>query len=236
MRINILVFLTPVLIATLAAPALADDSQAEKILEMSRSYNSEWNCGSIQFSEDIPAFEDLTPGEQSVIGGSWLDMVLSGVQWHVMWHAGLPEMFGCGEIRTYHELQINTARYTSFNEGYWKQQLNSGWLYRSYQCPLTGWWPWLNKAEHSPGDFYMHVLSPQEESHVISLLVQHRGLSDNEVKDIKDYDIVYYRLYGESGVIAQGLLYNDSIRMIRESPYHLDLISNRDVDISRVVY
>ncbi len=88
-----------------------------------------------------------------------------------------------------------------------------------YRNPLTGEWPRLNAKEHSPGDLFIKVLSPDEEEYYSQIdsdinaycnTYETYNPSTGECVRMRPVNngVLYVRMYGYSGVLHNGFYYS----------------------------
>ena len=213
--LHLLTALAVVCCALLATPARAEDSQAEAILDLSRDYTAEWEYGRLDFSADIPELNELTPDERELLEGDWLPLTLELISYWPGYYLELPE-----RITTNNLCQAcdSWLEHVVIEDDSYRGSFRSAFEER-YLCPLTCRYPRLNSEEFSKGNFYMLILTPQEQSHILSMLEEERGTADDQLETYIRSTSIYYRYYGESGVLAHGILWAPMFDMWGEQPH-----------------
>jgi hypothetical protein len=161
------------------------------------------DCGELKFVDHYPAQDSLTRIEKYMVSGghtdtkgfpAWESTIYRTAGFYYMKFGKLPDVvtpevyraaYGLGPDETSDELSVLAN-------------------------PLTGEWARLNQTLHSPGDFYMKVLSQAEKEYIVQFRPGFRGdWLENQVNG-KPIDVIippiYYRMYGVSGVISNKLL------------------------------
>ncbi|MCH7472059.1 hypothetical protein IIA79_03800 [bacterium] len=175
----------------------------------------EWSTGDITFFlSDRPSPETLTQEEKYIVAGVRTSSLPSGLGL-APWYMGicsiaekfynaygyLPEVLTSEVMRTIPR---------------WEERSES-WL-DIFRSPLTGEWPALNAASHSPGDIYMRPLTQYEMRHFADLYpgYQHTWFESKRLdfstgkytQDIRPVtDVFYVRVYGWNGTLVEHFSY-----------------------------
>jgi hypothetical protein len=181
--------------------------------ESNFGFDSDMNFGSITFAE-LPSKDALTDKEKYILAGTtdskfghpleaWYSKVVrvAAAYWYkrhtlpaVLDEAAIMEAYGDNS------LGVNQD------------------LYAEMRNPVTGEFPTINAETFSAGNLYIHILTPAEVSHFAELVPLYHmhwseGVDSNpitgEEKEIElASPIMYVRVYGETGVIQNHIMYS----------------------------
>lgn len=186
--------------------------------EVPSSYSglpSDFSINEITFASNFPDSASMTAEERYMIAGArkpggggrllpWQIDIYCVVSSFYATHGYLPN-----------ELTEEMVRAVNANPS----QASLEWIER-FKSPLTGQFPILNAAWHSPGDVFIAVLTEQEKRHLASYIERYeRNWYGGEIQDPWTGDwvpaklvgeVFYIRVYGYDGVIANTLQYHIS--------------------------
>ncbi len=200
-------------------PADGQQRRNEPVLQMAYEnkveylLGDEWNYGDIQLSCAYQPLESLTD-----------------LEWYMLWGTETSpyDEYGLGAWKEHVVFYVHRF-YTE--HGYIPSQLTPEVLEMSYsphqldprrideyRNPLTGEWPRLDARDFSPGDMFIKVLAPDEERYFAQLSPAVNAYCfthdrTDPATGERSYitptfdGVLYIRVYGWSGVIADWLFY-----------------------------
>jgi hypothetical protein len=188
--------------------------------------DSSMSYGQVIFYDDLPSWSDLSSVEQRLFTSRkvepwyslsdedksrrfyssdwktleepWIELVLTWANLSNNAYGSIPETLGPELIGDLFDIcrahvQISSDARSAIHEG-------ERWIKNSLKSPLTGLYPKLTATEFSPGALYIHPLSSEEKVHFAQLL----GITEAQAQAPKSIAL-YFRLYGEHNIIAQGI-------------------------------
>lgn len=173
----------------------------------STGFPSEWSIGELVFAGEFPSFDTLSPTEQKMLHGAvdnqgrlrvfWRQEVLQFAIKYCALFGRLPE-----------EISPEVYWSTLPPEDYGKY----GRFLEVVASPITGRYPRLDAQTFSPGDLYMKVLSESEMRYIADREPGcQQAWFDKRIHG-RPVELVcppiYYRIYGEHGVIFDGITYS----------------------------
>jgi len=172
-------------------------------------WNSNYNLGRIVFVDELPDWEELTSTEKKIVTGT-KESILRGPAYGPWWR----------EVLKYCEHTINSG------EGI-PQRLDPDLMpfaalidgHQSYsellRSPVTGEFPLLDSEEFSAGDMYIVELDNEELEYFADNFGYRNDWFDESGNRSDNLlgPVLFYRVYGESRVIHQGLFFK--LREIR---------------------
>lgn len=173
----------------------------------STGFPTEWSTGDLVFAGEFPAFESLTPTEQKLLYGA----VDAQGRMKVFWRNDVL-LFAIRYCAMFGRLPDQITP-----EVYWETlpPEDYGKFDRALEVlasPITGRYPRLDARDFSPGDLYMKMLDENEMRYIADREPGSRQAWIEKRIHGRPVELlsppIYYRIYGEHGVIFDGITYS----------------------------
>lgn len=224
MKFNIFLHLIVFMIMFCAGSALAHPVAQYVPNEADPAYGTDgfgadpaWSYGDLTFTRPYPDAASLTPGERYILFGATSANGLPGIRRNLSpWYVDLWQLVSAIHARDgYIPAQLDEALVRSVARD--PDGVSANWV-ELHKSPLTGNFPRLDASSFSPGDVYIRALTESEMQHFASRVnTYNREWYMDQVRDPRSGEwvpghlvgVVYYiRVYGESGVLFENLMYS----------------------------